>query len=467
MQTVETPEIAISRALCRGTHFHAGAARHALLMVRFSRAAGEGLWLVQRPDKRPVQLLYPGFGCGHAFGRLIASRSGPRLVASVGGVIVGMGWALSALVGNNPGALIVTYGCLIGLGTGFGYVAPIATLLKWFPDKRGMMVGLAVMGIGVSPLVFAPLIEALIGKDPARFASTIPETFVIIAVISIAGVVGAAQFCKAPPAGWRPAGWEPGPASVSTREQTPPSVMLCSWQFYMLWLIYFLGASVGLTVISQVAPLAATMPKTAAALSAGATVGIVAVFNGVGRLIWGSVSDRLGRVRTMAVMGLSAALACGLLVRGAGNFWQLLAGLCVAVFAFGGFLALMPSLSRITTRPQACRSELRPAVHSLRSVRVPGAAVLCVHRRSRQVRGQRCRRIQSGLPDPGGHGGRQRADHSRAAASAPACGELKGPGVTRFQNDHAFGAGGGAEFPVERSQGQTASFSDFQVCCVV
>src|SRR5208337_4717102 len=106
-----------------------------------------------------------------------------------------------------------------------------------------MMVGLAVMGIGVSPLVFAPLIEALIGKDPARFASTIPQTFVIIALISMAGVAGAAQFCKAPPAGWRPAGWEPGPASVSTREQTPPSGMLCTWQFYTLWLIYFLGAS--------------------------------------------------------------------------------------------------------------------------------------------------------------------------------------------------------------------------------
>jgi OFA family oxalate/formate antiporter-like MFS transporter len=121
--------------------------------------------------------------------------------------------------------------------------------------------------------------------------------------------------------------------------------MLATWQFYVLWLIYFLGASVGLVAISQVAPLAATMPKTAAALTAGMTVGIVAVFNGVGRLIWGSISDRMGRVRTMCIMGLCAAFACAFLVRGAGGITQLLAGLCLAVFAFGGYLALMPAVT--------------------------------------------------------------------------------------------------------------------------
>jgi OFA family oxalate/formate antiporter-like MFS transporter len=132
---------------------------------------------------------------------------------------------------------------------------------------------------------------------------------------------------------------------VATRQQVSPGGMLATWQFYVLWLIYFLGASVGLTAIVQVAPLAATMPKTVAALTAGMTVGIVAVFNGVGRLAFGSISDRLGRVRTMAVMGLCAAIACAFLVRGAGGIGQLLAGLCLAVFAFGGYLALMPALT--------------------------------------------------------------------------------------------------------------------------
>jgi OFA family oxalate/formate antiporter-like MFS transporter len=282
---------------------------------------------------------------GTILGGLWQDRSGPRIVASVGGALIGLGWLLSAILGGTPGALILTYGVVVGLGTGFGYVAPIATLVKWFPDKRGMMVGLAVMGIGISPLVFAVFIERLIGADTSRFASTIPSTFIVIGIVSALGVAGAAQFCKAPPAGWKPEGWTPGPASVATRQQVPPGGMLATWQFYVLWLIYFLGASVGLTAIVQVAPLAATMPKTVAALTAGMTVGIVAVFNGVGRLAFGSISDRLGRVRTMAVMGLCAAIACAFLVRGAGGIGQLLAGLCLAVFAFGGYLALMPALT--------------------------------------------------------------------------------------------------------------------------
>ncbi len=282
---------------------------------------------------------------GTILGGLWQDRSGPRLIASVGGALIGLGWLMSAILGSTPGALILTYGCVVGLGTGFGYVAPIATLVKWFPDKRGMMVGLAVMGIGVSPLVFGIFIERLIGADASRFASTIPSTFIVIAIISAVSVIGAAQFCKTPPVGWAPEGWTPGPASVSTRQQVPPGGMLATWQFYVLWLIYFLGASVGLTAISQVAPLAATMPKTAAALTAGMTVGIVALFNGVGRLVWGSISDRLGRIRTLCIMGLCAACACAFAVRGASGIGQLLTGLCVAVFAFGGYLALMPALT--------------------------------------------------------------------------------------------------------------------------
>jgi MFS transporter, OFA family, oxalate/formate antiporter len=272
-------------------------------------------------------------------------RSGPRVVASAGGVLIGIGWLLSAVLGNTPGALILTYGCIVGLGTGFGYVAPIATLMKWFPDKRGMMVGLAVMGIGISPLVFGVLIERLIGADASLFAATIPSTFVKIAIISVAGVVGAAQFCKTPPAGWKPEGWTPGKASAATGRQVSTGSMLGTWQFYALWLIYFLASSVGLTAISQVAPLSASMPKTSMALTGGMAVGIVAVFNGVGRLVWGSVSDRLGRMRTMLAMGLCAAVACGFVVRGADGIGQLLAGLCLAVFAFGGYLALMPAVT--------------------------------------------------------------------------------------------------------------------------
>ncbi len=282
---------------------------------------------------------------GTILGGLWQDRSGPRLIASVGGALLGVGWVLSAIVGRSPGALILSYGCLVGLATGFGYVAPIATLVKWFPDKRGMMVGLAVMGVGVSPLVFAPIISWLIGTDPTRFASTIPQTFVIIGIVSAVGVAGAAQFCRTPPTGWKPEGWQPSRTTVSTKEQWTPVAMLRSWQFYALWVVYFLGASVGLTAISQVSPLVKTLAANTAVQSGALALGIMSVFNGVGRLAWGSLSDRLGRMRTLLAMCFFSACACAFLLRGATGFWQLLVGLCIAAFAFGGFLALLPSLT--------------------------------------------------------------------------------------------------------------------------
>jgi OFA family oxalate/formate antiporter-like MFS transporter len=281
---------------------------------------------------------------GTILGGLWQDRKGPRLVATVAGVVIAAGWLLSALFGQTPGALIVTYGCLVGLGTGFGYVTPIATLVKWFPDKRGMMVGLAVMGVGVSPLVFAVLIEKLVGTDASQFAATIPRTFAIIGIISFIGVVGAAQFYRTPPTGWRPPGWQPGPANVSARDSLSPTGALATWQFYALWIVYFLGAAVGLTAIGEASPLVKTMAK-ASVLSGGMALGIMSVFNGVGRLFWGSISDKMGRIRTVLAMCCCSIFACVGLLRHAEGFWQLQAGLCLAAFAFGGFLALMPSLT--------------------------------------------------------------------------------------------------------------------------
>ena len=92
------------------------------------------------------------------------------------------------------------------MGVGFAYVTPIATCIKWFPDKRGMIVGLAVMGFGAGSLIFAPLLEALIGTDASRYQETIPRTFMVMAAIFLVCVIGSAQFYRVPPAGWRPAG---------------------------------------------------------------------------------------------------------------------------------------------------------------------------------------------------------------------------------------------------------------------
>ena len=213
------------------------------------------------------------------------------------------------------------------------------------PDRRGMIVGLAVMGFGAGTLVFAPLLSSIIGTDPAQYAQTLPRTFMVMAAILYVFVIGAAQLFVVPPAGWRPAGWNPpqGSAAAGGGDFTSAQ-MLGTWQFYVLWITYFLGASIGLTTIGEAKPY---MLKQVGAEDAVATaaVSILSVFNGVGRLAWGAVSDRVGRTTAAACMGLLMAVGCAVFLRTASSYAMGLTGLCIVGFCFGGYLALMPAFN--------------------------------------------------------------------------------------------------------------------------
>lgn len=272
-------------------------------------------------------------------------RKGPRVVASAGGLLLALGCLLAAFLGDSVAGLILAYGVVGGLGVGFAYVTPIATCVKWFPDHRGAIAGFAVMGFGAGPLLFGPLLERLIGAEPALYATTIPRTFLIIAVIFGVCVIGTAQIYRVPPAGWRPPGWTPRAASATRKEEFHPGDALRTWQFWALWLAYFLGASIGLTAIGEAAPFLTEAAKAGAFLSAGAALGVMSVFNGAGRLFWGALSDRLGRKGAAALMFGLYIVACLLVLRGAAGFGAGLVGLSMIGFAYGGFLALMPSFT--------------------------------------------------------------------------------------------------------------------------
>lgn len=292
----------------------------------------------------PYRYSLLAFAAGMILAGFWQDRKGPRLVASVGGFLLGTGCLLAAWFGDTLTGLVVGYGIVAAVGVGFAYVTPIAMCIKWFPDKRGMIVGLAVMGFGVGPLVFGPLIEALIGSDPARLAITIPRTFLILAALFYVGVIGSAQFYRVPPPGWQPEGWTPS-AKHSGAAEIPPGKMLRTWQFYALWLLYFLGTSVGLTAIGEATPLLKEMASQSAFLSAGAALGVMSIFNGLGRLGWGSVSDRYGRKMAVLGMCLVSIAACVGFLRNTDGFTSLLIGLCLAAFGYGGYLALMPSFT--------------------------------------------------------------------------------------------------------------------------
>jgi len=284
-----------------------------------------------------------------AIGMIVAGywqdHRGPRMVTSFSGILLGLGCMTSALFGHHLVGLIIGYGILGGLGVGFGYVPPIANLLKWFPERRGSVVGFAVMGAGMAPLLYSPIVEYLVGRDSARYAVTIPRTFGLLAVYFLVCVLGAAQLYRVPPPGWAPAGWVPPKGRVSALHFAPKS-MVRTWQFCVLWLTFFLGVSAGLAVIGQsTQTFREKVPAAAALISASSALGLMGLFSGIGRLFWGSVSDRIGCRWTLAATAAISCIACAGLLRTADGFWSVIIGLCLATFSYGGYLAVMPVLT--------------------------------------------------------------------------------------------------------------------------
>lgn len=280
-------------------------------------------------------------------------QKGPRLIAMIGGGLLGISWILASFTNSLPW-LYVTYGVLGGFGIGMAYVTPVATGVKWFPDKRGIVTGLIVMGFGLGAAFLAPIAVRLIETSGWRSA------FLYMGALFIIVIVAGAQLLKVPPAGYSPPGWTP-PAVTDSKKVTVAhkeyewQEMIKTPQFWFIWLMYFFTAGGGLMAIGQLKPFAAGqlapffeaggvfMGVTAATL-ATTYVGVFSIFNGLGRPGMGAVSDKTGRTMAMVidfvVMGALFAIILG--------FRQplmLFASFAIIAFMYGGILALMPSIT--------------------------------------------------------------------------------------------------------------------------
>jgi len=282
-------------------------------------------------------------GVGTVIGGLWQDRVGPRKVASVAGVLYGLGYLVAAYAVSHQSLTIMYlgYGVLSGIGMGMGYITPVATLVKWFPDRRGLMTGVAVCGYGAGALVMSPIAARLI------VSKGIPTTFVGFGIVYLILVVIAAQFYCNPPQGWRPAGWEPRSAVSKAASTYDFSVReaVSTWQFWLLWAMLFLNVSAGIMIISQASPMAQSkefVGMTAAA--AASMVGLISIFNALGRVFWAWVSDSIGRARVYFLLYLIQAIVFFMLprVHGATAFSVMFAiiGLC-----YGGGFGTMPSFT--------------------------------------------------------------------------------------------------------------------------
>lgn len=311
-------------------------------------------------------------GTGAVIGGRVQDRVDPRVVAVTG---VGL-WALGNVLAGlgttrfGYGWLLVTYGVIGGFGNGIAYITPVATVTKWFPDRRGLASGMVVMGFGLGAVLFNALVSRIEGFDIAarhaaayvaardaairahaefdgsHLALTAADIAAVMSVFLVAGVAfallgcGCALALRNPPAG---TGRKAFTSSLRPRRSLPPSEVVRTPQFYLLWTMMFVNVTAGILIISNAVPILSDLTGAAPA-TAAAVYGTVAVFNGLGRMLWGWISDRIGRGRAYAlIFGVQAVVFCSM-----GSLRSLPAvavAFALVLLCYGGGFGTMPSLS--------------------------------------------------------------------------------------------------------------------------
>jgi len=273
------------------------------------------------------------------FGGLWMNKKGPRPVALTGGFLYSLGVFLASYSANSLHWLYFSFGVVGGIGLGFGYIVPIAVLVKWFPDKRGLITGVAVGGFGAGALVTAPVATRLIGS------AGVLHTFAYLGIGYFVVLMVTGMFMQNPPAGYTPGGWTPTQTQVKQRvmEDYTLGRALGTWQWWALWLILFLNTTAGISVISQESPMFQEIAKVTAVVAAG-MVGIAAIGNAVGRVFWAWVSDGITRRWTFVVMYLCSA---GLFwaMPNIGNATMLTVLTFVILMCYGGGFGTMPAFA--------------------------------------------------------------------------------------------------------------------------
>jgi OFA family oxalate/formate antiporter-like MFS transporter len=265
-------------------------------------------------------------GVSAFFGGLWLNKKGPRIVALTGGFLYGFGVFLASFSADKLWWLYLTYGLIGGIGLGFGYIVPVAVLVKWFPDRRGLITGIAVGGFGAGALVTAPIATRLIQNIGVL------QTFAWLGVGYLVVVMATGSFMHNPPDGWRPLGWVPTASQTAQRAAKDYTLgdALKTWQWWALWALLFLNVSAGISLISQESPMFQEIAKVSA-IAAGSMVGIVAIGNAVGRIFWAWTSDAITRRWTFVAMFLVQVAL----------FWMFPSITSASVLGFVSFIILM------------------------------------------------------------------------------------------------------------------------------
>jgi OFA family oxalate/formate antiporter-like MFS transporter len=297
-------------------------------------------------------------GVTAAWGGINLPKFGPRKLAMTGGLLFGMGYLIGAyaLSIKSLPLLYAGYGVIGGMGLGLGYVTPVATAAKWFPDKKGFITGMVVMGFGFGALVMSKVLAPIF---MAKFNGNLVQVFFSIGIIMLIVTLPAGYFLVNPPAGFVPKGYAPPATTVSDQaSQDAITARQCifSGKFLLMWVVFFFNIIAGIMFIGFQSPLlqdllkksldpaTLTDPKVIASLAAsGATlIAVSSIFNGVGRFFWGGLSDKIGRVQTFRlILGTQFFVFIALMFVGNPIIFGVL--VCYILLCYGGGFGSMPS----------------------------------------------------------------------------------------------------------------------------
>lgn len=271
-----------------------------------------------------------------AFSTMLSGRLldllGPRIIATIGGVLYG-GGLLLASTANSLIELYIYYGILSGMGVGFVYVCPLATCVKWYPNKKGLITGIAVGAFGLGSLVFKFIIQAILNT------TSITNTFMYLGLIYLILIILGAQLLR-----------NPKEQSIKNKSNYNPNddftikQMVKKPYFYLSWFLFYIGCMGGLLVIGLALDLGVKLIGLTIE-SAANTVVLIALFNALGRITWGSLSDKIGRIQVLVLMFIITGTAMLSLSIASLSFITFFTILASIAFCFGGFLAVFPTIT--------------------------------------------------------------------------------------------------------------------------
>ncbi|MCL2809893.1 MAG: OFA family MFS transporter [Treponema sp.] len=292
------------------------------------------------PAALTFSLLLATLTIGSVIGGKLAVKYSTRIVVFIGGIILSIGFFMASFVtANNPWMLWVTYGVMGGIGMGFTYSTTIACAQKWYPHKKGFVTGIIVSALGFGGVVFTPIVEKLILTFGGA-GSGEPKTFMVLSFVFLFVCTIGSFFLKNPPEGYLSANTTTAAQTIKITVDYSPSQMLKSVKFYLLTGAFLLACMGGLMMIGFAKPIA-----VAKGLADTATIGVLAIsmFNSLGRLLWGMISDKLGRKNTIIIL-LSGTAILALFVNLATGFWIYIL-IALIGFFYGGLLSNFPSLT--------------------------------------------------------------------------------------------------------------------------